>query len=77
MSADDAAVLWVETPDEAIHIIDGIMAATDGLVNVRREYISEGDRKLFKVYVAPGSLGEAHDLLRAIGRYVSVGEIRT
>ncbi|MFO8034528.1 MAG: hypothetical protein R6U88_05135 [Candidatus Bipolaricaulota bacterium] len=73
----DAQVLWVETPDDAIHILDGIFAATDGLVNVRREYIGGGDSKLFKMYVAPGALEEVRALLRGIGRYVPVGEIRT
>ncbi len=73
----DAQVVWVEAPDDTIHLLDGILSATDGLVNVRREYISEGDRKLFKVYVAPGALDEAVALLRAIGRYVPLGELRT
>ncbi len=72
----EAQVLWVETPDSAIHVLDGILAATDGLVNVRREYTSEGDRKLFKIYVAPGALDEVSGLLRALGRHVYVGEVR-
>jgi len=77
VAPDDAEVVWVEAPDDAIHLLDGILCATDGLVNVRREYITEGDRKLFKVYVAPGATDEACALLRAVGRYVTVGELRT
>lgn len=68
--------MWLEVPDDAIHLVDGILAATDGLVNVRREYVAEGARKFFKVYVAPGGVDEVHTLLRAIGEHVQVGEIR-
>ncbi len=68
--------MWVEAPDDAIHLLDGILSATDGLVNVRREYINEGNRKLFKVYIAPGASDEICTLLRVIGRYMPIGELR-
>ncbi len=69
-------VVWVEAPDDAIHLVDGIFAATDGLVNVRREYVAEDGRKFFKVYVAPGALDEVCALLRAMRACVQVGELR-
>ncbi len=72
----EAAVLWVEMPDDAVHIVDGVFAAEDGLVNVRREYAFWEGRKLFKLYAAPGAVSEVCRLLREMRRYVPVGEIR-
>lgn len=72
----DAEVIWVETTDKALHFLDGILMATDGLANVRREYREEEGRKLFKVYVAPGAVEEVLRLLERARRFAPVGEVR-
>ncbi|MCD5408787.1 DUF4911 domain-containing protein [Candidatus Bipolaricaulota bacterium] len=66
----------METTDKALHFLDGILMATDGLANVRREYREEGGRKLFKVYVAPGAVEEVLRLLERARRFAPVGEVR-
>lgn len=72
----DAEVVWVETTDKALHFLDGMLMATDGLANVRREYRGEEGRKLFKLYVAPGAMEEVLRLLERARRFAPVGEIR-
>ncbi|MGC9530362.1 MAG: hypothetical protein ACP5G2_07155 [Candidatus Bipolaricaulaceae bacterium] len=71
----DAEVVWVETSDQALHFLDAVVLAADGLANVRREYRLEAGRKLFKVYVSPGGRPELTALLRRAGNYIPVGEI--
>ena len=71
-----AEVLWVETTDKALHFLDGMLMATDGLANVRREYREEGGRKLYKLYVAPGAVEEVLRLLERARRFAPVGETR-
>jgi len=71
----DAEVLWVETTDKALHFLDGMLMATDGLANVRREYREEGGRKLYKLYVAPGEVEEVLRLLERARRFAPVGEV--
>jgi len=72
----DATVIWVETRDEALHFIDGVLMTTDGLANVRREYRMEKGRKLYKLYVSPQGVEDVLTLLSRAARYVPVGEIR-
>jgi len=74
--AHEARVLWVEAGDEAIHVLDGLFAATDGWVNVRREYTEEGAKKLFKVFVAPGYLSDAMAVLTRLRARSVIGEAR-
>jgi len=74
--AHDARVLWVEAGDDAIHVLDGLFAATDGWVNVRREYLEEGSKKLFKVFVAPGYLSDAMAVLARLRARSVIGEVR-
>ncbi|MCR4391623.1 MAG: hypothetical protein NUV94_02320 [Candidatus Acetothermia bacterium] len=72
----EAAVVWVETDDEALHFLDAAFSAMDGVANVRREYRDVGGRKLFKIYVAPGSVDEVLRVLRAAAEHVTIGEIQ-
>ncbi|MBC7099185.1 hypothetical protein H5T52_08730 [Candidatus Bipolaricaulota bacterium] len=72
----DAAVIWVEATDKALHFIDGVLMATDGLANVRREYRVEGGRKLYKLYASPQGVEEVLALLSRAARYVPIGEVR-
>lgn len=72
----DATVIWVETQDEALHFIDGVLMATDGLANVRRKYRVEKGRKLYKLYVSPQGVEDVLALLSRAAKYVPIGEIR-
>lgn len=71
----DATVIWVETTDEALHFVDGVLMATDGLANVRRKYRVEKGRKLYKLYVSPQGVEDVLTLLSRAARYVPIGEI--
>lgn len=72
----EAHVLWVELDEEALHFVDGIFGMYDGVANVRREYREVGGRKLFKIFVAPGCLSEALEVLERAKRFVRIGEIQ-
>jgi hypothetical protein len=72
----DAVTMWVETDPDAIHFLDAVFAAGPGVGNVRREYRDEGPRRMFKLFVAPGTEDEAVRTLRAAARFVRVGEVR-
>ncbi len=68
-------VLWVEMDEEALHTVDGAFGMSDGLANVRREYREIAGRKFFKIYVAPGGLAEALEILERLRRFVRIGEV--
>lgn len=68
-------VLWVEMEEEALHTVDGVFGMSDGVANVRREYREIGGRKFFKIYVAPGCLAEALDVLERLKKFVNIGEV--
>lgn len=72
----EAHVLWVEMDEEALHFVDGVFGLYDGLANVRREYRDVGGRKLFKIFVAPGCLAEALEILERAKKFENIGEIR-
>ncbi len=72
----DATVIWVETTDRALHFIDGVFMAADGLANVRREYRVEKGRKFYKLYASPQGVEDVLALLSRAARYVPIGEIR-
>ncbi len=72
----DAVTLWVEAEAEAVHFLDAAFGGLDELANVRREYREDGDRKLFRVYVAPGRLDEALRAVRTAARFVRIGEVQ-
>ncbi len=72
----EAHVLWVEVNEEGVHFLDAAFGAWDDLVNVRREYKSEGGRTLFKIFVAPGCLDEALGVLDRARKFIPIGEIR-
>ncbi|MCS7216774.1 MAG: DUF4911 domain-containing protein [Candidatus Bipolaricaulota bacterium] len=72
----EAHVLWVELDEEALHFVDGIFGMYDGVANVRREYREVGGRKLFKIFVAPGCLSEALEVLERAKKFVRIGEIQ-
>ncbi len=69
------AALWVEMDEEALHMVDGAFGMSDGVANVRREYREQGGRKFFKIYVAPGCLNEALEVLQRLREFVPLGEI--
>lgn len=71
----DAVTMWVEMEAEAVHFLDAVFSAFDGIANVRREYREQGAKKLFKIYVAPGCILEAERLVRSAGRFVPIGEV--
>ncbi|MBC7220840.1 hypothetical protein H5T55_05160 [Candidatus Bipolaricaulota bacterium] len=71
----DAVTMWVEMGPEAVHFLDAVFSAFDGIGNVRREYREQGATKLFKLYVAPGCVAEAERLLRSAARFVPIGEV--
>ncbi len=71
-----AHVLWVEMDEDALHFVDGVFGLYDGLANVRREYRDVGGRKLFKIFVAPGCLAEALEILERAKKFVDIGEIQ-
>ncbi|MBC7099910.1 hypothetical protein H5T52_12550 [Candidatus Bipolaricaulota bacterium] len=68
-------VLWVEMDEESLHLVDGAFGMSDGLANVRREYREIGGRKFFKIYVAPGGLAEAMEILDRLRKLVRIGEV--
>jgi len=68
-------VLWVEMDEETLHMVDGAFGVSDGLANVRREYREIGGRKFFKIYVAPGGLEEALEILNRLKKFVRIGEV--
>ncbi|MBC7222013.1 hypothetical protein H5T56_03410 [Candidatus Bipolaricaulota bacterium] len=68
-------VLWVEMDEESLHLVDGAFGMSDGVANVRREYREKDGRKFFKIYVAPGCLAEALEVLNRLQDTVSIGEI--
>ncbi len=68
-------VLWVEMEEEALHTVDGAFGMSDGVANVRREYREIGGRKFFKIYVAPGCLAEALEVLERLKKFVKIGEV--
>jgi hypothetical protein len=68
-------VLWVEVDEEVLHTVDGAFGMDDGVANVRREYREVGGRKFFKIYVAPGCLAEALEVLDRLKRAVPIGEV--
>ena len=72
----DAAVLWVETTDQALHFIDGLFMTTDGLANVRREYREDNGRKFYKLYVSPQGKDDVISLLKHAAKFAPVGELR-
>jgi len=72
----DAVTMWVETGAEAVHFLDAVFSAFDGIGNVRRQYREEGAKKLFRIYVAPGCTAEAERLVRSAARFVPIGEVR-
>lgn len=72
----EAHVLWVEMDEEALHFVDGIFGLHDGVANVRREYREIGGRKFFKIFVAPGCLAEALEVLDRAKEYVRIGEVQ-
>ncbi|MEN3010467.1 MAG: hypothetical protein ABDI20_05750 [Candidatus Bipolaricaulaceae bacterium] len=72
----EAHVLWVELDEEGLHFVDGIFGLHDGVANVRREYREVGGRKLFKIFVAPGCLSEALEVLERAKKFVRIGEIQ-
>ncbi len=76
LAPHETRVLWVEAGDEAVHVLDGLFAATDGWVNVRREYREQGARKLFKAFVAPGYLDDALALLAKMRAHGLIGEVQ-
>lgn len=69
-------VLWVEMDEDTLHTVDGAFGMSDGVANVRREYREIGGRKFFKIYVAPGCLGEALEVLSRLRRSVRIGEVQ-
>ncbi len=71
----DAEILWVEISDRDLHFLDAALMVTDGLANVRREYKLVGGRKLYKLFVAPGQLGEVERLIARAGRFVPIGRV--
>ncbi|MGC8963376.1 MAG: hypothetical protein ACP5LK_05400 [Candidatus Bipolaricaulaceae bacterium] len=68
-------VLWVEMEEEALHLVDGAFGMSDGVANVRREYREIKGRKFFKIYVAPGWLSEALEVLERLKKFVEIGEV--
>lgn len=71
----DAVTAWVESDPEAIHFLDAVFSAGEGLANVRREYRDDGARRWFKLFIAPGCVEEARRTLARTARYVPLGEI--
>ncbi|MBC7109215.1 MAG: hypothetical protein H5T41_10630 [Methanomassiliicoccales archaeon] len=45
------------------------------MANVRREYREIQGRKFFKIYVAPGCLAEALEVLDRLKKFVRIGEV--
>lgn len=68
-------VLWVEMDEETLHTVDGAFGMSDGVANVRREYREIQGRKFFKIYVAPGCLAEALEVLDRLKKFVKIGEV--
>ncbi len=72
----DAITAWVELDPEAIHFLDAVFSAGEGLANVRREYRDDGARRWFKLFIAPGCVEEVRGTLARVAHYVPVGEMQ-
>jgi hypothetical protein len=70
-----AKVFWINTTEEELHFIDGIVTAYDGLANVRREYRLREGKRYFKVYVAPGMEDEFMRLMKKLQQVAAILEV--
>lgn len=75
MKPKDATVFWLAASAGEIHFIDAILSAYDGVANVRRDYVLQDGRTLFKVYVGPGMEAEFLAILEALRPAAAIGEI--
>ncbi|MCD5417035.1 hypothetical protein LR021_01485 [Candidatus Bipolaricaulota bacterium] len=71
----EASIFWIQTSEEAIHFIDGIITAYDGVANVRRDYIIKEGKLYFKVFVADGMHDEFFSIIERCKKYVPITDI--
>jgi len=75
VSPKDATVFWLAASADEIHFIDAILSAYDGAANVRRDYVLQDGRTMFKIYVGPGMEEEFLSVLEALRPKAAIGEI--
>ncbi|MCI2424516.1 hypothetical protein LM597_00615 [Candidatus Acetothermia bacterium] len=74
-NTNEALIFWIQTNKEAIHFIDGIITAYDGVANVRRDYTIKEGKTYFKVFVADGMDDEFFSIIERCKKYVPITDI--
>lgn len=74
-NTEEAAIFWLQTSEAAIHFIDGIITAYDGVANLRRDYIIKEGKIYFKVFVADGMQDEFFSIIERCKQYVPITDI--
>lgn len=75
-TAERALELYVELPEDEIHLLDAIISGYDGIAQVRRDWRLHRGRQYCLLLVPPGFLAQTRQVLEGARGHLAIGEIR-